>query len=424
MSGDRPTTNAAVWVVTDQLPYPPRNGITLPLFHYLCALAHDGPVRLCLFLPEGETVDPNELSENEARFGKIVLVRIRRHSTARRVLDELVGRQMYQHGWGLAEPFDWEDAPQCSALFVSPLSAVAKCHACGLLDTIKTPVRIAATHDCATAEYRFRPLQKTTDLMHSAKAWLDRWRTRWISAIENRLLTPYDAVLLQTKKDKELLAELVSVSLSRKVTLLPNGVSEHYFELPLAKGPYVIFVAELSGEYDPIAKWLIKEVWPKVRAAHRSHQLLVVGRGASTSLIDLMQATEGVVHRAFVQDLASVYQESSVAVSPVFKGFGLINKTVEAMACGLPVVGGLAAFNGIRGFQPNVHGLVCQNPKADEFIVAIQSLLDQPGLRAEIGIAARRLLAGQFRWDNNAKTVLALVHHTQSVSREVAHAQT
>jgi glycosyltransferase involved in cell wall biosynthesis len=80
------------------------------------------------------------------------------------------------------------------------------------------------------------------------------------------------------------------------------------------------------------------------------------------------------------------------------------------MACGLPVVGGLAAFNGISGFRADEHGVICENLGAEAFIGAIDQLLSQPAKRKEIGAAARQLLAGQFRWDANASKLKALAH--------------
>src|SRR5690606_16277388 len=112
------------------------------------------------------------------------------------------------------------------------------------------------------------------------------------------------------------------------------------FELaPQPTADRVTFVAELSGEYAPVARWIVEQVWPKARARHPRMKLHVVGKGASPELGKLLATTEGVVHDEFVASLADIYRGSCAVLSPVFKGYGLINKTIEAMASGLVVVG-------------------------------------------------------------------------------------
>jgi polysaccharide biosynthesis protein PslH len=423
MSGTQDDTHGTVWVVTDQLPYPPRNGLTLPLFHYITELLRHGPVKLLLFVIDEQAVDVQALAANEARFGSIAIIGVKRRGWMRRVVEEVLGRQMYHLGWSVVRSPDLSSLPPCTALLISPFSAVAKSQNTDLMQLPTAPVMIAGVHDCASAEFWFRPLNAAGGARQRAKAKIDQWRIRWIAAIEARLLQPFDTILMQTPRDRELLAELVSESLSRKVALLPNGVSDHYFKMPMPRGPFVIFVAELSGEYAAIANWLVKDVWPHVHARHPDFKLLVVGRGADARLLGLMRTVAGVQHQTFVEDLATVYQQSAVAISPVFKGFGLINKTLEAMACGLPVVGGLAAFNGIKGFRAGDHGVICENPRAEAFISAINQLLSHPEKREEIGAAARQLLSGQFHWDANARKLMELVHGIRSATGEFVHEQ-
>ncbi len=395
-----------LWLITDQLPYPPRNGVTLPVFRYAQALAEQQSLRLVLLADEAAVPLAEQWRANEALFGPITACVLRRQPVLSRLMSELRGREMFQHGFEPATssapppPLGPEDR-----LLVAPISAVAKLRALG----VPPPARAAAlVSDCTAGEYHYRMLERTTDWRGRLKGHIDRWRSRGIGRIEARLLEPYAHVLLQTPRDREIYAELVGASAARRATLLPNGVDESLYELPLrTAGRDVVFMAELSGEYGPIALWLASQVWPRVR--RRGHRLRVIGRGANAELLEAMAAAPDLVHEEYVPGLADVYRNSSVAISPVFKGFGLINKTLDAMAAGAAVVGGLAAFNGIEGFEPGVHGYVCERPLASEFITALDNLLADPVQCERLGRAGRALLGRTYSWVESSDRLVRLL---------------
>ncbi|MBX3606142.1 MAG: glycosyltransferase family 4 protein [Piscinibacter sp.] len=392
-----------LWVVTDQLPDPPRNGITLPLYHYCRRLQPQRALQLVLLEDADAPPDPAALARNEAAFGPLLRVPLRRRGPAARALAELRRREMFQHGWRRAGPAVLPAPERCDSLLVSPMSAVAKWQASGLAETVPARVRVAAVNDCTSAEYFFRGLQQHG--VGRAKAALDRWRSRGIAAIEAQLLAPYDHVLMQTEADRALLARLVGPRLAERVSVVSNGVVDDYFALQPTGRPKVVFVAELSGEYAGTARWLATEVWPQVLRQHAEAELVVVGRHAAPALRALLAGVPRLRHLDYVDDLGVLYADAAVALSPVFKGFGLINKTLEAMAAGLPVVGGAAAFNGIPGFRAGVHGVVCSGLHGGEFAVALRTLLGDAPRRAALGAAARQLVHGGFRWDSAVRRV-------------------
>lgn len=393
-----------LWVVTDQLPYPPRNGITLPVFNYLKGLGETHRIRLILLVAGATSVQDVSLTANEELFGPVTVVPLTRKPKLARVFGELSCREMFQHGWeskGAPLAFD----PQPDAILVSPMSAVAKWRALHKVDVPLDIVQVAAVNDCTTAEYYYRGQTQIGHWKHLLKSRLDRIRSGLIGRIERKLLQPYRTVFLQTARDRELMAVLVGADVAQKVVIAPNGVAKKYSEVVSRDRQNVVFVGELSGEYGDIVYWLVNEVWPAVLNIDNEAVLQIVGRGASDELKTKIANTVRVQHVEYVDDLASVYAEAMVAICPVFKGFGLINKTLEAMACGVPVVGGIAAFNGIPGFQANVHGAVCATRTTKDFVATLSSLLNEPSMRKQIGSAGRQLVAGRFSWDATTELI-------------------
>ncbi|MDZ7919081.1 MAG: glycosyltransferase [Rhodoferax sp.] len=269
----------------------------------------------------------------------------------------------------------------------------------------KSAVHVAAVNDCTAAEYHYRYQSHFGSLKTLFKAVIDYLRSRWIGVIEAKMLQSYDAILLQTARDKELMKELVHPTIAAKVVLAPNGVNHRFRSVSNENGRNIVFVGELSGEYGEIISWLVSEVWPGVVDRCPNSNLRIVGKGASSTLAANIRSTQGVENIEYVEDLSDVYKDAIIAISPVFKGFGLINKTVEAMACGVAVVGGAAAFNGIPGFESNVHGAVCLKKSKDEFVNMITYLIENEDKRKDIGRAGKKLIAGGFNWDTTNKII-------------------
>lgn len=99
-------------------------------------------------------------------------------------------------------------------------------------------------------------------------------------------------------------------------------------------------------------------------------------------------------------DLPVYYAAADVSVVPShYEPFGLV--TIEAMACGTPVVG-----SDVGGLQftvlPEKTGLLCP-PKDDvAFATAIDRILANPEWRSELGRNARMRVEKMFSWDGVA----------------------
>lgn len=389
---------SSILVVTNQWPHPPRNGITLPVCHYIEQLARDHEVRVCVMRPEDD--DDAGRAAHEAVAGPATRILMRRRGRLARMAGELGGREMYQHGWVAAQ-----DVPPlpCERVLVSPISAVAQWRSLRRAQPALRPrVMVAAVSDCTAAEYRWRSRSATGHGLRLLKAESDRLRVPFVARVEAQLLAEYQRVLVQTRADWQAMRDLVGPDTAARCVVAPNGVRPDLFTLERAAGHEVVFVAELSGEYAPVAEWLCTEVWPRVRSACPDARLHLIGRGAPAALLQRLATTAGARHTPFAADLADDYRRAALAWSPLFKGFGLINKTLEAMAAALPVVGGLAAFNGIEGFEPGVHGFGTERPDAAAMADTTVQLLRDPELTQQVGRAARELVRGRFSWERSA----------------------
>jgi glycosyltransferase involved in cell wall biosynthesis len=85
-------------------------------------------------------------------------------------------------------------------------------------------------------------------------------------------------------------------------------------------------------------------------------------------------------------------------------GFGIKNKTLEAMAAGVPIVASDRGLEGLAvdGTSHPLRALRANTPT--EYITAISQLFDRPHLRAELSHNGRHLVETDFTWDIAGKS--------------------
>jgi glycosyltransferase involved in cell wall biosynthesis len=143
--------------------------------------------------------------------------------------------------------------------------------------------------------------------------------------------------------------------------------------------------------------------------------LLVVGDGPERKPFTVALAEAGLLRRAKFtgaikyDDVPALFHEIDILVVPtettqrIREQFGRV--IVEAMACGIPVIGSTC------GAIPEViddAGVVFPEGDADALTRALRQMLDDANLRAEFALAGRRRVEQNYTWDRVAQKTYEL----------------
>jgi polysaccharide biosynthesis protein PslH len=213
----------------------------------------------------------------------------------------------------------------------------------------------------------------------------------------------FDAVHVMSEVDAVYLGELNPAINS---VVISNGVDGSLFEIAdqTQKRTDIIFVAKMVGDnLESLSKFL-KWSWPRIKAEQANVKLHVVGKlGPEAQSLQVQARGEtNILFRGYIENLADVYRDCGIAIVPINKNCGLINKAIEAMAAGLAVVGFNKTFAGIKEVIPGRHCVVAADYAG--FGLAVVELIRDDYRRHTIQRAAHNLAKQSYSWPTRSES--------------------
>jgi glycosyltransferase involved in cell wall biosynthesis len=275
----------------------------------------------------------------------------------------------------------------------------------GLLDIARTGIPLVATiHHPITFDRR-------VDLA-AAHGWKKLTTRRWYGflAMQGRVARRMSHVLTVSKSSARDIVADFGVEPDR-IEVIPLGVEPEVFSLPEQPRVPGRIVAMASADTPMKGIATLLEAFAKLRT-ERDVELLLISRpkpgGRTEQLLDSLSIKDSVRFVSGLSDteLAGVVGSAEVACVPsLYEGFSL--PTVEAMACGTPlVVSRAGAIPEVVGEDGTCADLVTPGDVA-ELAHALGSLLDDPERRNRMGEAGRRRALARFSWRAVAEATAA-----------------
>ena len=367
----------ALCLVTEQ-PYPPRNGITIPTSNQINVLKNSG--HQIIIINMEDLTEDTKLS-----------IPLRS-----RMINELTGREAFftihyskdfiRNKLKVNGPFD--------IIYYSPISLYQVA-----LDFNnfhyeiygKRAKIIASISDCYTSVLESKRHRDNIAL----KQLPNIIRSLYMGKYESEILNQADIVFVQTQRDKEWVKK---IGTKTDVLIYTNGVNDKLFSINNQFNKNLVFVANLKDEYyQDKLKWFLNNCWANILKAHSDVTLYVYAGGMVSNLHNI-KAKNVILVNEFVEDITDIYQGKAIAIAPIFKKFGFINKVAEAMASGLVVIGDESAFNGMNDIDSSLF-----SNDAKSFTSNIINLLDDSEVWYSYHNNFKNYALKHFSWSSRNK---------------------
>ncbi len=226
---------------------------------------------------------------------------------------------------------------------------------------------------------------------------------------ESRVASDFDLNITCSELD---CARLRAVAPSAHVVAVPNGVDADYFQ-PVhshSNVPSLIFVGSLNWypNVDAVL-FLLREVWPMVKARHPDLQCDIVGSAPPQSVLNLAAGLKDVHVHGFVDDVRPLMDAATLYVCPIRDGGGTKLKLLDAFAMGKCVIAHPIACEGID-VSPGVNVQLAES--AEAFTEAIGRYLSDPTARLEMGRAARSFVVERYSFSQIGRQLCDLFEST------------
>lgn len=231
----------------------------------------------------------------------------------------------------------------------------------------------------------------------SSHPWRDRLYLNLLYRYEKRYCGKFSKIVVTTTDDQQ---EMLQFCPNADIPVIPNGVDLELFpyrEHDLG-GHNLVFVGAMDASHNIDAvQFFALEVMPQLQQIYPDATFKIVG-ARPTVEVKALAERPGVIVTGRVDSMVEYLHKATVCVIPLRTGFGIKNKTLEAMAAGIPVVGSDRGLEGLA--VDGVHPLrALRANRVEDYIHTIQRLFDQPDLRQHLAQAGRQLVESTYTWE-------------------------
>lgn len=204
-------------------------------------------------------------------------------------------------------------------------------------------------------------------------------------------------LVVMSEDDKRFIA--TEIGSSRNIEVVENGVDTKWFaekQRKEPKDPTILSVGTFKWLPNVEAvTFLIKQVWPLVKANLPDAKLWIVGSSPTPKIEAYGQQDPSITVSGNVEDIRDAFTQSHVLAAPVFSGKGTRYKILEALASGTPVVATTTAVEGL-GVTHGKEVLLSNDPVLiAEYIIKLCKL---PQTRKKMAEKGKQFVTKNFDW--------------------------
>ena len=225
----------------------------------------------------------------------------------------------------------------------------------------------------------------------------DRLTLPLLKRYEQRYCQKFSDLVVTTDEDRQQMADL---SGKERIHVISNGVDLEVFAMRPddPNGQSLVFIGAMDNlpNIDAVT-FLAQEIFPLVLQKYPKATLSLVGARPNAA-VKALGENPNVTVTGKVPEMRPYLHESTVCVVPMRTGYGIKNKTLEAMAAGIPVVASDRGLEGLAVDGDNTPLRAMRAEKPEDYVAAVSKLFESADLRRELSENGRALIEQEYTW--------------------------
>ncbi|ABA24296.1 Glycosyl transferase, group 1 [Trichormus variabilis ATCC 29413] len=394
-----------ILMLSSTFPYPPsRGGTEIRTFNLLKYLQQNHDVTLVT--QYNKNVSDTEVAELRKYVSELLIFPLPPEPQSKNAIAKLLGKTgRFLESVGKATPPNvlYRYSPEIQALVDSCVQAqkydVITCEHSVNEIYIRPEFRHSVTTVVDVHSSVYGWIRDHLEMGAAQNAVRDRlYLSLVLKRYERRYCSKFSQIVVTTQDDRQ---EFLKLRPDIDIKVIPNGVDLELFPHRCQDpgGHNLIFVGAMDASHNiDAARFFAMEVLPQLQKRYPDATFSIVG-ARPTPEIENLNNIPGVIVTGRVASMVNYLHQSTVCVVPLRTGFGIKNKTLEAMAAGVPVVASDRGLEGLAVDGDNTALAALRANKPAEYVDAISQLFENPQLRSQLSQNGRKLVEAEFTWD-------------------------
>lgn len=390
-----------ILIVSHTFPYPPNEGIKLPLYCLIKEFTKNNKVSLISFISEEEKIFVEEIKKYCEELELIVF------NPPKNFLKRSYNLFFEKTPYNVKQFFCLEFKEKLlnlvkkvnfDIIFFDFLTTAVYSN---FID--KNKIKFLHYHD-AMSRLFYRNFLSDKNILRRIY-WYSQYKK--ILNFEKQFNNMFHKITVVAEKDKEWLVSKSCIE-NDKIEVIPNGVDTEYFrvfsdeEILKIKREYNIFspsilfrgIMNFRPNIDGCL-WFLKKVFPIIKKIIHEIKFYIVGPNPSYEI--LKYKNEDIIIKGYVDDLRPYIAGCDINICPMISGSGIKNKILESLSMGKPSVITSIAAEGIPELKDGENILIADKPQ--EFAEKIKILLENEQIYKKIAINGRKLIEENYTWN-------------------------
>ncbi|MGB9935605.1 MULTISPECIES: glycosyltransferase [Thermodesulfovibrio] len=411
-----------ILIVTDQYPIPPKDGRYIPIFELIKFLGKKYNVDLLILLNDKEK---KELCHNKTEFLKNLYIISTQHKNKflSFIKELLIIEPMFLNLRinNIGKMINIITKNNYDVVWISPiyLSGIIKYFKLFKIDAVYC---LGLNDSIYYSYFKQGLITLIGKTRFNLNHFIRLFRIPFVFLNERKLLKHFDLIHLQTFVEKKREMKLFCC-MNQKPTIVvaPNGKNEKLVDLSYKGYNYkkVLLMNHLDKNKKNECVYFIENIWPYIKRKHKDSELHVIGLPPPAKLKNYLESFEGVKIRGFLENIEECYSGMTLSVIYTHQDYGIINRLLDSMSAGLPVVISSSVFKTIRdfGFIEDVHGIVVKND--NHLVNTINTLLSEKSRLIELSRNSRNFMKNNFNWLDSLREIENAIINIKNKKHEI-----